>query len=241
MSDYILQKESNEVLPSDTTYSEKEKSLVFSNSSKPITSTQFHQEKGNEVSPNGLVESPNDFWESLDARIVHNADKPMNSIILTPPIASNSEQFNANLSSSVNRSKEVHNRSSHISFPSNEKRRKDVGASNRDISPSPSSPLPVNEKHPTIDADQIIELVTGISANDVEFQGSITDVHSSNRQFPGPAGILPRLHTGVESNPGLANIMRLHRGSDLKKFSVTDPKPTANHRIIENLHSGENR
>ena len=239
MSDYILQKESNEAFPPDTTYSENEKSLVCSKSSKPITSTQFHQEKDNEVSPNSLVESPNDFWDSLDARIIHNADKPMNSIILTPPIASNSEQFNANISSSVNRSKEVHKRSNDISFPSNEKRRKDVVASNRDI--SPSSQLPVNEKHPTIDADQIIELVTGISANDLEFQGSMTDVHSSNRQFPGPAGILPRLHTGVESNPGLANIMRLHRGSDLKKFSVADPKQTANHRVIENLQSGDNR
>ena len=237
MSDYILQKESNEAFPSDTTYSEKEKSVLCSKSSKPITSTQFHQEKGNEFSPTGLVESPNDFWESLDARIIHNADKPMNSIILTPPIASNSEQFNANISSSVNRSKEVHKRSSHISSPSNEKRRKDVGASNGDIIPS----SPVNEKNPTIDADQIIELVTGISANDLEFQGSMTDVHSSNRQFPGPAGILPRLHTGVESNPGLANIMRLHRGSDLKKFSAADPKPTANHRVIENLQSGDNR
>ena len=239
MSDYILQKESNEVFHSGTTYSEKEKSLVCSKSSKPITSTQFHQKKGNEVSPNSLVESPNDFWESLDARIIHNADKPMSSIILTPPTASNSEQFNADVSSSFNGSKEAHKRSSHISFPSNEKRRKEAVASNREI--SPSSPLPVNEKHPTIDADQIIELVTGISANDLEFQGSITDAHSSNRQFPGPAGILPRLHTGVESHPGLANIMRLHRGSDLKKFSVADPKPTANHRVIENLQSGDNR
>jgi hypothetical protein len=142
-------KESNEPFPPDTTYSENEKSLVCSKSSKPITSTQFHQKKGNEVSPNGLVESPNDFWDSLDARIIHNADKPMNSIILTPPIASNSEQFNANVSSSVNRSKEVHKRSNDISFPSNEKRRKDDVASNRDI--SPSSQLPVNGRMLLID------------------------------------------------------------------------------------------
>ena len=67
------------------------------------------------------------------------------------------------------------------------------------------------------DADEVIQMVTQVSTDN-----SNADDRSNNqisRQFPGPAGILPRLHPGLEAEPRLANLMRLHKGSDLRKYA----------------------
>ena len=73
-----------------------------------------------------------------------------------------------------------------------------------------------------IDADHVIELVTREASQSSNCNKDVNNLQNNNRQFPGPAGILPRLHAGLESNPGLAKLMRLHKGSDLKKFSRAD-------------------
>ena len=80
------------------------------------------------------------------------------------------------------------------------------------------------QKEPEIDADLVVELATGTFLGESSYQEAVKDVHTGDRQFPGPAGILPRLHTGLDSNPGLANLMRMHKGRDLKKFSVHPSK-----------------
>ena len=67
------------------------------------------------------------------------------------------------------------------------------------------------------DADEVIQMITQISTDN-----SNADDRSNNqlsRQFPGPAGILPRLHSGLDAEPRLANLMRLHKGSDLRKYA----------------------
>lgn len=71
---------------------------------------------------------------------------------------------------------------------------------------------------PEIDADLVVEMATGIFPVESK-QNYGYEIERGNRQFPGPAGILPRLHTGLESNPRLATLMRLHKGRDLRKFS----------------------
>ena len=80
------------------------------------------------------------------------------------------------------------------------------------------STVNLEENQPEIDADLVVELATGTFAGDPKLNNG-DEIETGNRQFPGPAGILPRLHTGLESNPRLATLMRLHKGRDLKKFS----------------------
>ena len=82
----------------------------------------------------------------------------------------------------------------------------------------------LSQEDKTISADQVIELVSGISPSTSSNSDSISGNTRNKRQFPGPAGILPRLHEGLEGNPSLANLMRLHKGSDLKKFSCNENK-----------------
>ena len=83
-----------------------------------------------------------------------------------------------------------------------------------------NSTIQFEQKEQEIDADLLVELATGTFLGDSSYREAVKDVHTGDRQFPGPAGILPRLHTGLDSNPGLANLMRMHKGRDLKKFSV---------------------
>ena len=80
------------------------------------------------------------------------------------------------------------------------------------------------------DADDVIEMVTGVTPNTDDFGVDRSDRQSRNRQFPGPAGILPRLHEGLESNPRLANLMRLHKGSELKQYIVGGEQSNSAHR-----------
>ena len=89
-----------------------------------------------------------------------------------------------------------------------------------------------DEDEPVINADQVIELASGLSPSNLSYSDCRSDNPTSKRQFPGPAGILPRLHVGLEGNPRLASLMRLHKGSDLRKFSGNEKKynksPTGN-------------
>ena len=88
-----------------------------------------------------------------------------------------------------------------------------------------------SNKRQMSDADQVIELVTGVmSQNNTDLGNYRSDLQTNNRQFPGPAGILPRLHVGLESDPRLANIMRLHKGSDLKIFTSANEQPNYIHK-----------
>ena len=74
-------------------------------------------------------------------------------------------------------------------------------------------------KNQMSDADAVIKMVTEV-ANDTSNAGDDRSNNQISRQFPGPAGILPRLHRGLESEPRLANLMRLHKGSDLRKYAI---------------------
>ena len=87
-----------------------------------------------------------------------------------------------------------------------------------------NSTIHFEQKQQEIDADLVVELATGTFLGGTSYREAVKDVHNGDRQFPGPAGILPRLHTGLDSNPSLANLMRMHKGRDLKKFSVNPLK-----------------
>ena len=87
-----------------------------------------------------------------------------------------------------------------------------------------NSSVDLVRKEPEIDADMVVELATQTFSGVNYYNENSPEIHTEDRQFPGPAGILPRLHKGLDSNPNLINLMRTRKGKDLKKFSDVPTK-----------------
>ena len=87
-----------------------------------------------------------------------------------------------------------------------------------------NSSVDLIRKEPEIDADMVVELATQTFSGVNYYNENGPEIHTEDRQFPGPAGILPRLHKGLDSNPKLINLMRTRKGKDLKKFSAVPTK-----------------
>ena len=87
-----------------------------------------------------------------------------------------------------------------------------------------NSSVDLVRKDPEIDADMVVELATQTYSSVNYYNENSPEIHTEDRQFPGPAGILPRLHKGLDSNPKLINLMRTRKGKDLKKYSGVPTK-----------------